>query len=75
MLERDEVALEEIREAYRLNLEIVLKEVRRLLTILSGRVVATSDHGESLGEDPLLFYSVDSSYTRLVPWLEIYLRG
>jgi hypothetical protein len=40
----------EVREAYRENLEIVLEEVEHLLSILNGKSVLTSDHGNLIGE-------------------------
>jgi hypothetical protein len=41
---------EEIRAAYRRNLEIVLPSVRTLLANVRGRTVVTSDHGNMFGE-------------------------
>lgn len=41
---------EQLREAYRENLSLVLKEVENLLDGLSGRTIVTADHGEMLGD-------------------------
>lgn len=47
---RYEVTAEEVRRAYRENLELVLSEVEGLLATLPGKTVVTADHGELLGE-------------------------
>lgn len=52
LLAEGEVDLEEAREAYRENLEIVLGEVKRLLEEIDGKSVVTADHGEMFGESP-----------------------
>ena len=44
------VTLEDVREAYKENLEIVLNEVKETVQSISGKNVITSDHGELLGE-------------------------
>jgi hypothetical protein len=41
---------EELREAHKRNLEQAMPYVERLLKVLPGRTVVTSDHGEALGE-------------------------
>ena len=41
---------EQLREAYRENLSLVLDEVDNLLDGLSGRTMITADHGEMLGD-------------------------
>lgn len=41
---------DELAEAYRENLDLVLPEVRTLLEELDGRTVVTADHGQMLGE-------------------------
>jgi len=46
----NDVTDEEIRAAYRENLDIALEEVERLLSSLGGLSVVTADHGELLGE-------------------------
>mgnify|MGYP002277526645 CR=1 FL=1 len=45
-----DVELSVARRAYRENLEIVLKDVERLLSEVDGKIVLTADHGEMLGE-------------------------
>jgi hypothetical protein len=45
-----EVNVEDAREAYRENLQIVLDEVAELLEELDGKSVVTADHGEMFGE-------------------------
>jgi len=68
--------LELVREAYRENLEIVLKEiVKGLLPKIprDRKVVITSDHGELLGENGMFFHPADVRHPALntVFWLEI----
>lgn len=62
-----------LRQAYMENLELVLKEVVRLLDYLPGRIVISSDHGERLGEWGNYSHSPRSSsrYLRQIPWLVI----
>lgn len=59
--------------AYRENLDIVLKEVSRLVKHLSGRIVITADHGEMLGENLCYTHGHDSDKPQLIeiPWLVI----
>lgn len=45
-----ETSHEILRQAYRENLELVLKEVTQLLPELPGKTVISADHGEMLGE-------------------------
>ena len=44
---------EALRTAYRENLRVVLREVKRLVGELSGKTVVSSDHGELLGDRQL----------------------
>lgn len=67
------VSEDELKKAYRENLEIVWDEVKSLLDELDGKTVITSDHGEMLGEK--LFgrkrYGHGRYHTaklRIVPW-------
>ena len=67
------VSKEELRKAYKENLEIVWDEVKSLLDNINGKTVITSDHGEMLGEE--LFgrerYGHGRYHTselRIVPW-------
>lgn len=50
LLERGELALEEVWAAYRKNLELVLPHVKKLLDTLPGKTVVTADHGNLFGE-------------------------
>lgn len=46
----EDVTREMVRESYIENLELVLDEVPKLLSQLTGKIVVTADHGEMLGE-------------------------
>lgn len=65
--------IDELRAAYRKNLELVLEQTVILLQHLSGRIVVTADHGELLGEDKSFSHPTYSSHPILleVPWLVI----
>ena len=62
-----------LRKAYKENLEIVLAELKELLTFLKGKIVITSDHGELLGENKEYSHYPGSSNPLLqqIPWLVI----
>lgn len=45
-----DIDLSVIRQAYRENLELVLKDISRLFDQIDGKIVLTADHGEMLGE-------------------------
>jgi hypothetical protein len=62
-----------LRDAYRANLEIVLRSVGTLLKYMAGRIVITSDHGELLGEGGSYSHWGGSRNPLLVeiPWLVI----
>lgn len=63
---------EELRLAYRSNLRLVLREVKRLIQELDGKIVVTSDHGELLGEDGLYAHSrINHPKFREIPWLVV----
>lgn len=49
-LRRGKVAKEEVRRAYKENLQIALPAVSRLLDLVDGKTVITSDHGNAFGE-------------------------
>lgn len=62
---------EELREAYKNNLEIALDEVENLVEKLKGKTIITSDHGNLIGEEgiyghPQLYSNPESLYK--VPW-------
>jgi len=50
LVEEGRIPLEVVVQAYRKNLEIALKYVEKLVKILDGKIVITSDHGEAFGE-------------------------
>jgi len=65
-----------LERAYADNLKLVLAEVKRILPLLHGKVVITSDHGEGLGkplrcEDKPVFghpCNISELEVRLIPW-------
>jgi len=69
----DVVGLDFIRKAYRDNLKLVLKEVKRLVDKLEGKIVITSDHGECFGEKFIIEHPGGIYIRELVevPWLVI----
>ncbi len=75
------IAHEDAINAYRENLRIALNYVEKLLNILSGKIVVSSDHGEAFGEKlhPLIPIKVYGHYIGVkieplikVPWLVVY---
>ena len=69
-----------LREAYKANLELVLREVERLIKYVKSRgfkkkIVITADHGELLGEDGMFAHPCHVKHPVLntVPWLEVQL--
>lgn len=50
LVENGRIPLDLVRKAYRENLKISLKYVEKIVRILGGRIVITSDHGEAFGE-------------------------
>jgi len=66
-----------LEKAYEDNLKLALQEVRRILPILKGRIVITSDHGEGLGkplrpkDQPIFSHPGGERKefeVRLIPW-------
>lgn len=49
--------LDQIKEGYVTNLKLVLKEVKKLISKLEGKIVVTADHGEAFGERGEFFHS------------------
>lgn len=49
-IQRSNATVEEVRKAYRENLQLVIDEVKDLLDQIDGKTVITADHGEMLGE-------------------------
>ena len=65
----NEFSIEEIKESYRKNLQITLKQIRKLKD-LEGKTVITADHGEMYGEYGL-YSHIPAMYTQhlmKVPW-------
>jgi predicted AlkP superfamily phosphohydrolase/phosphomutase len=62
-----------LRQAYEINLKLVLVQIAELIKHLSGRIVITADHGELLGENFLYSHPTGSTNRILieVPWLII----
>lgn len=61
---------EDLLNAYRLNLEYVLKEVEKLRADLSGKTIITADHGNFIGENNLYGHPPNNNAeaVRKVPW-------
>ena len=70
------VSHNEMRQAYRETLEIVLEHVEELVDELDGKTAITADHGEILGERAYPFtvrqyghpHGLDMEELRIVPW-------
>jgi len=73
MVRNKTISKEELREAYRDNLRLVLQSVAELVPYLSGKTVITSDHGELLAEMGLYGHGRyrRAKMLREVPWLAI----
>ena len=76
MLRTGRISRRRLSQAYRDNLTLALKSVKKLLTEvgdLDGRWVLTSDHGELLGEHGVTLHPsyLDLPEQRIVPWLEL----
>ncbi len=76
----DRIKVEDIYEAYLNNLRIVMSYVSKLTSMLPGRIVITSDHGEAFGErlHPFLPIKIYGHISRIkipslikVPWFII----
>lgn len=72
-LKKGKVKLEETKKAYAKNLILVLKEVKKLIRKLEGRIILTSDHGNCFGEYGLYGHpwGVKIRPLREIPWLII----
>lgn len=70
---RGELDHEEVEEAYRDNLELVMPAVKKLKSKLPGKTMLTSDHGNLLGENGLYWHPPRSKAKplRKVPMTEI----
>lgn len=62
-----------LRRAYRDNVQLVLKDIERLVESLKGQVVVTSDHGEAFGEKFIIEHPPEVYIEELVrvPWLVV----
>lgn len=66
-------------KAYEDNLKLVLKEVKKLISFLHGKIIITSDHAEGLGlplretDKPVFSHpcGLDELEVRLIPYCEI----
>jgi len=73
------IAVKDIWSAYRNNLERVMPTIERLVNILEGRTIITSDHGNMIGERARPIHNVEWGHPRgiytkqlvKVPWLII----
>jgi len=74
---RRKYGAEILRKAYEENLQIVLKQVSRLVDRLDGRIIVTADHGEMLGEKNCYGHWAKARQRKLVevPWLVIEKEG
>jgi hypothetical protein len=70
---RRKIGVKGLRNAYKLNLELVLKYVKEIIHFLSGKIIISSDHGELLGEDNQYSHTYGSLEPLLleIPWLII----
>jgi|GEM_PF-131745 len=72
LLDEGKISEQDLREAYRGNLRLVLQEVRRLVERVDCDVVVTSDHGELLGEDGRYMHdNTTHPILREVPWYTV----
>lgn len=68
------VTWEQLRAAYRANLELVWQAARDLIRVLPGQVIVTADHGEMLGENGRFGHEgnwQNEEILHTVPWLEV----
>lgn len=78
-LQKGEITLEELREAYKDNMKRAFEAFESILSFLPEKIYLTADHGEALGEEwrgNRRFYhrrSMDTNNPALgeLPWLEI----
>ncbi len=65
--------ISKLRKAYSENLNIVLGAVSKLIPLLTGKTIVTSDHGELLGEQMKFFHPCEINHPilREVPWFEV----
>lgn len=71
LLEEGQISEEELKTAYRHNLDYVFQSVVQLVRRLDCPVVITADHGEHLGENGKHLHEEDSTLIRQVPWFTV----
>ncbi len=80
-INRSGVSIDDVRMAYRENLEFVLDEAKNLISEIDGKTIITSDHGEMLGEriGPFRFFGHFGGVYReelvKVPWFTVDFDG
>lgn len=64
---------EKVFQAYKENLKLALIEVEKLIKTFTGKIIVTSDHGESFGENGVYSHPPFKHIPVLVevPWLEV----
>ena len=73
LVRRGKISIRELRRAYMENLILVLNEVEKLIDVLEGKIVITSDHGQLLGEKFELGHPAEIYFKELIeiPWLVV----
>jgi len=73
LVRNGDISLKKLKMAYEDNCRLVLKYVEKLLVHLDGKIIITSDHGESFGEWLIFGHPRDLRIKELVkvPWLVI----
>lgn len=71
LLSKGELNKEKVWEAYKSNLKLVMREVKKLGQELKGKVVLTSDHGNCMGEYGIYDHLAEIRIEELVkvPWV------
>lgn len=64
---------DQVKQYYRQDLKLALKQVKRFVEQVEGKVVVTADHGELLGENNEWGHYIGGTEPELleVPWLEV----
>lgn len=68
-----EVGEEKVKQYYREDLELALKEIKRFVEEVDGKIIITADHGELLGENGKWEHHIGGTEPQLteVPWMEV----
>lgn len=71
------ITVEEVKSAQKEDLKLVLKEIKRLIPNLNGKVVISADHGDCYGEYGLYAHPGGCRIAPLikVPWFEVKYAG